>query len=149
MASRPLHNNNSYLEGVLSYQDSTCLPEAELAPPCPQHGVDFLIEQIMGGEGHIIPICIGAMTNLATAAWQGAGHFMPALYDPHAVATLLRPELAGWKTGTVRVELQGQHTYGFTRLEENPQGHIRVAWNTEQKQSIGFYLDRILAFDGQ
>lgn len=231
MASRPLHNNRSYLEGVLPNQDSTCLPEAELAPSSPQHGVDFLIDHIMGGDGDIIPITIGAMTNLATAmvkerkivakipriismaaefkthmaewnilcdpeaahlvfssgipvqvttwemgriaqftdedierlknaphplghhlwrtivAWQNAGHFMPALYDPHAVATLLHPELVEWKTGRVRVELQGQHTYGFTHFEEDPNGPHRVAWNTDRDQSIAFYLERILAFD--
>lgn len=67
MASRPIHGIKAYLDDVLPNQDSTCLPESQLPPLEKRHGVNFLIDTIMAGKGDIIPITIGAMTNLATA----------------------------------------------------------------------------------
>lgn len=67
MASRPNHGVKHYLDNVLPNQDSTCLPEAQLPPLDKRHAVNFLIDTIMAGSGDIIPITIGAMTNLATA----------------------------------------------------------------------------------
>jgi inosine-uridine nucleoside N-ribohydrolase len=67
MASRPNHGAKAYLEGHLPNQDSSCLPEAELPPLDPRHAVNFLIDTILGGDGDIVPITIGAMTNLAAA----------------------------------------------------------------------------------
>lgn len=55
------------LEDVKPRQDGTCLNEKELPPLDPRHGVDFLIEEILKGDGDIIPVTIGAMTNLAMA----------------------------------------------------------------------------------
>jgi len=43
------------------------LPEEDLPALCRSHGVDFLVEAIMAGAGDIIPVTIGAMTNLAMA----------------------------------------------------------------------------------
>ena len=236
MSSRPgpTQNLKAYLEGQLTNQHSTCLPEAELPKPDPRHGVDFLIETIMAGKGDIVPITIGAMTNLALAlvkepriiakipriiamaaefkrgfaewnircdpeaadlvfksgipmevitfdigntaqfkadhlkrfsasqkplskvlyaaieAWQkhhrNPNHEpMPSLFDPMAVATLIKPELMTWKTGTVHVELQGQHTYGVTTFTENKDGRHRVAWDVDRDKAFEFYLDRVLA----
>lgn len=65
MASRPLHNLKDYLEDRLPNQDSSCLPETELHPLDKRHGVDFLVEKLMAGD--VIPVTIGAMTNLAMA----------------------------------------------------------------------------------
>ncbi len=48
-------------------QDATALPWDQLSPLHPSHGVDFLIEIITAGDGDIIPITIGAMTNLGMA----------------------------------------------------------------------------------
>ena len=67
MASRPNHGVKSYLDDTLPNQDGTCLPESELPPLDQRHAVKFLIDTIMAGKGDIIPIMIGAMTNLATA----------------------------------------------------------------------------------
>lgn len=67
MASRPVHGAKAYLENSVPNQDSTCLPEAELAPLEKRHAVNFLIDTIMSGGGDIIPITIGALTNLAAA----------------------------------------------------------------------------------
>jgi inosine-uridine nucleoside N-ribohydrolase len=67
LASRPLHNITAYLENHLPNQDPTCLPEAELPPIDPRHGVDLIIDTIQSGDGEIIPITIGAMTNFAVA----------------------------------------------------------------------------------
>jgi len=65
MASRPLHNIKDYLADALPNQDSTCLPESELHPADKRHGIDFLLEELAPGD--VIPVTIGAMTNLASA----------------------------------------------------------------------------------
>jgi purine nucleosidase/pyrimidine-specific ribonucleoside hydrolase len=230
MASRPLHNLKDYLEDRLPNQDSTCLPESELHPLDPRHGVDFLVEKL--GVGDVIPVTIGAMTNLAMAlvkdwrltkriprilamagefrhpmaewnikcdpeaahivfssgipidvipweigmqvtfgqdhldrlnasskpmskrlalaiaAWkksweaQGVKH-MPHLFDPMTIATFIHPELCTWKRGTVRVELQGQETYGYTTFHEDPKGLHNVAWDAKRDEALGFWFDRI------
>jgi inosine-uridine nucleoside N-ribohydrolase len=67
MASRPNHGAKAYLHNTLPNQDSTCLPESQLAPLHPRHAVNFLIDTIMAGDGDIIPITIGALTNMAAA----------------------------------------------------------------------------------
>lgn len=43
------------------------LPEAELQPLDRRHAVECIIETIMAGNGDVVPIAIGAMTNLAMA----------------------------------------------------------------------------------
>ena len=55
------------LNDVRPSQDKTALPADKLPPLHKSHGVDFLIDTIMAGNGDIIPITIGAMTNLAMA----------------------------------------------------------------------------------
>ena len=67
MASRPNHGTKAYLQDELPNQDSTCLPEDQLHPLDKRHAVNFLIDTLMAGSGDIIPIVIGAMTNLAAA----------------------------------------------------------------------------------
>jgi purine nucleosidase/pyrimidine-specific ribonucleoside hydrolase len=66
LATRPNETPHAKLDHVPS-QDSTCLPAAQLPKGDPRHGVDFLIDTIMAGNGDIIPIAIGALTNLAMA----------------------------------------------------------------------------------
>lgn len=66
MAIRPNATKAGELENVPN-QDSSCLPEDQLAPLNPKHAVNFLIDTLMAGDGDIIPITIGAMTNLAAA----------------------------------------------------------------------------------
>jgi purine nucleosidase len=230
IASRPLHNLKAYLERELPVQNASCLPESDLAPADPRHGVDFIIETILGGNRDIIPITIGAMTNLAMAIvkepkiiakipkivsmaaefernfaewnilcdpeaaaivfnsgipvdvttwtigniatfrpehvvrlaegkhpitqnlskaialWAGDRGWMPHLYDPVAVATMIQPDLVTWKQGRVTVELQGQNTYGYTKFTEDPAGPHKVAFGTDRDTVLEFYLDRVLAF---
>jgi len=67
MSSRPTRGAADYLNGTLPNQDSSCLPESELPPPDKRHAVNFLIDTIMAGDGDIIPIPIGPLTNLAAA----------------------------------------------------------------------------------
>lgn len=67
MASRPKHNIDFYLRDELPNQDGTCMAESELPPVVDEHAVNFLIRTIMDGDGDIVPILIGAMTNLAAA----------------------------------------------------------------------------------
>lgn len=231
MASRPIHNIDFYLRDVLPNQDGTCMPESELPPVADEHAVNFLIRTIMDGDGTIVPILIGAMTNFAAAmvlerrilkkipkivvmaaefrhhmaewnikcdpeaahlvytcgipidsttwyigdkvtfrdsdltrlhamhtpiaqnlsaaikAWQASGHIattpMPHLYDPMAVATMMKPDLVTWKTGTVKVDLSGDSTYGFTTFKEDPNGIHRVAWEADREICLDYYLNRI------
>lgn len=67
MASRPLHNLKDYLDDIPHSQSESCLPESDLPPLDPRHGVDFLIESLLSGDGDIVPVPIGAMTNIAMA----------------------------------------------------------------------------------
>jgi purine nucleosidase/pyrimidine-specific ribonucleoside hydrolase len=236
MASRPLPRRGTpeYLADALPNQDSASLPEHELPKPDPRHGVDLLIDLIMNGDGDVVPVPIGALTNIAMAmvkeprivakiprivtmsaefkrgfaewnikcdpeaaaivynsgvpmevttwdigntvkfgqgeidrlaaggrpvgqylsrairAWQAAHQHptwkpMPSLFDPMAVATMVKPELCTWKTGTVSVELQGQQTYGFTHFHDGKDGKHRVAWDADRDASFEYYLSRVLA----
>ena len=228
MASRPMHNIKHFLAETLPNQDSSCLPESELCPADGRHAVDFLIEQL---TGDVIPVTIGAMTNLAAAfvrdwrvtrripkivcmagefrrpmaewnircdpeaahllfssgipmdiipfeigmaatfndadlarlracdrplarrtllaieAWQnshgGSNRPMPHLFDPMAIATMIKPALCTWKRGHVRVELQGNDTYGYTTFREDKEGPHRVAWEVDRDRAIGFWFDRV------
>lgn len=87
----------------------------------------------------------------AVAAWQKAClHWnpdpLPSLYDPMAVAALIRPELMTWKPGNVSVELRGESTYGYTTLAPAGAGkepRHRVAWTADRQASLDFYLDRV------
>ncbi len=64
LASRKLQQPQANAD-YLPNQDSTCLSERDLHPLDPRHGVDFMIETLLAGD--VIPITIGAMTNLAMA----------------------------------------------------------------------------------
>ncbi|MCX7015932.1 MAG: nucleoside hydrolase, partial [Candidatus Sumerlaeota bacterium] len=44
-----------WTENLLPCQQSSCLPWDDLPPLSPMHGVDFLIETILNGQGDIIP----------------------------------------------------------------------------------------------
>ncbi len=66
MASRP-HDTACAQLDKLPNQDGTCLPAAQLPTADPRHAVDFLIETIMAGDGDIVPVTIGGLTNLALA----------------------------------------------------------------------------------
>ncbi|HCG76407.1 MAG: hypothetical protein COZ37_03585 [bacterium (Candidatus Ratteibacteria) CG_4_10_14_3_um_filter_41_18] len=56
-----------YLNNVRPHQYDSCLPEAELPALYKDHAVKFLIDTLLVGDGKIIPVTIGAMTNLAMA----------------------------------------------------------------------------------
>ncbi|MHC5057078.1 MAG: nucleoside hydrolase [Planctomycetota bacterium] len=78
-----------YLEDVRPGQDATALPAGELPAPDPRHAVDFLIETIMAGGGDIVPVTIGAMTNLG----------MALVKEPRVAAKVPRVlSMAGWFT---------------------------------------------------
>jgi len=55
------------LDDIRPRQDVAALTAAELPALSAMHGVDFLIGAIMDGDGDVIPVTIGAMTNLAMA----------------------------------------------------------------------------------
>jgi purine nucleosidase/pyrimidine-specific ribonucleoside hydrolase len=48
-------------------QDVICLPDAQLPPPDLRHGVDFMIQTLLEGDGSIVPVLIGPLTNFAMA----------------------------------------------------------------------------------
>ncbi len=234
MSSRPLHNITAYLENHLPNQDSSCLPESQLPVLDPRHGVQLILDTIRAGIGDVIPVTIGAMTNLAAAlvmdrkiaakipkiivmagefvhffsewnircdpeaaqivfssgipidvipcdigitvsmtqndldrlaasdrpmarrilmairAWQNdpssqGRNRMPHLYDPMTIATMIHPDLVTWKTGTVSIELRGEHTYGWSTFREHADGRHRVAFDARREASMEFYLSRLLS----
>jgi purine nucleosidase/pyrimidine-specific ribonucleoside hydrolase len=55
------------LEDIDLPQTALALPQEQLSPAIPVHGVDFLIKNIMDGKGDIILFTIGPMTNIAMA----------------------------------------------------------------------------------
>lgn len=67
MSSRTWRGFDDYLKNGLPNQDPESLPEAKLPRPDQRHAVEFLIETLMAGNGDIIPVTIGATTNLAMA----------------------------------------------------------------------------------
>ncbi|MCL2640171.1 MAG: nucleoside hydrolase [Phycisphaerales bacterium] len=220
-------------------QSKASYPDAKLPPLDPRHGVDFLVETIMSGNGDVVPVTIGAMTNMAMAIvkeprllkklprivvmaaefqkpmaewnircdpeaaglvfssgvpidvipftigktatmtasevarfttcgrpmgrylaeaielWRadhwmgplaGGGQHMPSLFDPLAVAMLIRPDLFTWKQGSVDVELRGEKTYGYTTFTESKtgeKGKHRIAWDLHRDDAVNWFLDRI------
>lgn len=56
-----------YLGDALPRQDKTSFSEADLPPQDDRHAVTVLIEALAGGDGDVVPVTIGAMTNLAVA----------------------------------------------------------------------------------
>ena len=51
-------------------QSAAALPEVRLPPRDPRHAVQLIIDTIMAGDGDVVPVTIGAMTNLAMALVQ-------------------------------------------------------------------------------
>jgi purine nucleosidase/pyrimidine-specific ribonucleoside hydrolase len=83
----------------------------------------------------------------AIAAWRKAWKnptVQASLFDPMAVACIVKPELFEWKQGTVKVELRGESTYGYTTFTPGEAGPHRVAWNCSREPCVGWYLGRIL-----
>jgi purine nucleosidase len=69
----------------------------------------------------------------------------PALYDPFAVSTIVKPGLAEWRRGRVEVELRGEQTWGYTVLHEDGAGPHHVTWATDRDRALDFWLQRVLA----
>jgi purine nucleosidase/pyrimidine-specific ribonucleoside hydrolase len=231
MASRPMHNIKAYLEDRLPNQDATCLPESGLPPLDRRHAVNFILDTIRMGTGDIVPITIGAMTNLALAlvmdrriaakipkvvvmgcdpgnslgdwnvrcdpeaahilfssgipidaiqlsaatirmtrqdldrlassdrpmarrltaairAWQrdpssSTKDGLPVMYDPMTIATMIRPDLVTWNTGTIHVELS-EHNYGCTRFAPDTNGPHRLASDPKHDLAREFLMERLL-----
>lgn len=68
----------------------------------------------------------------------------PHLYDPVAVAAMLDPTLATWKTGTVTVETNGVATYGYTTFA-NGEGPHRVQFGVDRARAVAAILAGISA----
>ena len=83
----------------------------------------------------------------ARCAEQGHPNRRPMLHDPLAVATILKPDLVETRTGTVRVELAGEHTYGLTLFREVAHGQTgrhTVCTDVNADAFLTFWLDSIL-----
>ena len=87
-AQRKLHQGRPFLtpaynllEKIAPAQDVTALPEAQLPPPSPLHGVDFLIDAY-SRKSNVTLVTIGALTNVAMAIVK-APHIVPNI--PHIV----------------------------------------------------------------
>ena len=55
------------IRGTRPVQDPSSLPEGDLPPPDGRSGVSLMIDTILAGNGEVVPVTIGAMTNLAVA----------------------------------------------------------------------------------
>ncbi len=79
-------------EHVAPNQDGECLPEAQLPPLDRRHAIQVLIE---GLTGEVVPVTIGAMTNLAAAlvADVGLAQRIPRLV---CMAAEFRTPFAEW-----------------------------------------------------
>jgi inosine-uridine nucleoside N-ribohydrolase len=76
-------------------------------------------------------------------AWKSPQH-QPCLFDPMAVACIVKPDLFEWKTGKVKVELAGESTYGYTTFTAGEGGPHKVAWTCNRERCINWYLGKIL-----
>ncbi|HUW83865.1 MAG TPA: nucleoside hydrolase [Phycisphaerae bacterium] len=82
----------------------------------------------------------------ATRFWQGDSKARrPMLHDPLAVATLVQPELVTTKTGTVSVELTGQHAYGQTLFAPDEKGRHHICVDVKAEEFLKLWLDRVLS----
>ncbi|OHB58777.1 MAG: hypothetical protein A2Y12_00040 [Planctomycetes bacterium GWF2_42_9] len=63
----PFNPCEAYLNSELHCQEKASLPEAELPSIDKRHGVDFIIDTVLQGNGDINIISIGPMTNIAMA----------------------------------------------------------------------------------
>jgi len=103
------------------------------------------IERLAKCERPLAKNLTTAITAWRTASLKHNPDPMPSLFDPMAVATIVRPDLCTWKKGTVKVELTGTDTYGFTTFKEHADGLHTVAWDVNRQQAIDFVLDRVMA----
>jgi purine nucleosidase/pyrimidine-specific ribonucleoside hydrolase len=63
----PRQHVANHVADVRPDYDRAALPEAELPPLSAKRGVDAIIDTLMAGDGDIVPVCIGPLTNLAMA----------------------------------------------------------------------------------
>ena len=68
--SYPFSASQRCLEGTKPLQHCSCLPWKDLPPLSELDGVSLMVKTILEGNGDIIPVTIGAMTNLAIALVQ-------------------------------------------------------------------------------
>jgi len=69
----------------------------------------------------------------------------PHLYDPLAVAALIRPDFMSWRRGRVSVELCGDATYGYTTFQPDPDGPHEISGAVDCDAFFDWFLDRVLA----
>jgi purine nucleosidase len=85
----------------------------------------------------------------AILAWQhysGWAHRvggLPVMHDPLAIATMIDPDLVTWRQGQVSVELQGEHTYGYTLFREDPRGHHQYAATVKPSAALDLWISRV------
>jgi inosine-uridine nucleoside N-ribohydrolase len=66
------------------------------------------------------------------------------LHDPLAVVALLRPDLLGWQSYRVMVELDGALTRGMTVASRSDQPNAAVAMQVDVAACQACILDRIV-----
>ncbi len=102
-------------------------------------------------DGHLARLRAGTapmakLLSRTVDAWCKQHNAKPALYDPFAVATIMQPDIAGWRRGTIAIETRGEATYGFSVLHrtDDASGPHRVTWTTDRARALDYYLGRVL-----
>lgn len=91
----------------------------------------------------------GRFLTRAVRLWRKAkytpGHAaMPHLFDPMAVAALMRPDWFTWRRGRVAVSF-APDTFGYTRFTADARGPHRVAWDVSAAKAVRATWARMLS----
>lgn len=77
-------------------------------------------------------------------AWQGERSYYPVLHDPLAVAVAFDPSFVETTTRSVRVELRGEFTRGFTVPSDKGPGKVEVCANVDAPRFVASFMERLL-----
>jgi purine nucleosidase len=78
------------------------------------------------------------LTQSLAALYRLWGHPTPILFDPMAVALLIRPTLCETQPLAIRIDAKG-----YTRVESGEKSNATVALHTDPQKFFDFYLSRV------
>ena len=79
------------------------------------------------------------------SGWADRVDGLPVMHDPLAIATMIDDSLVTWRTGKVSIELNGEHSYGYTLFQEDPAGHHRYANTVVPQKALDLWIQRVAA----
>jgi len=83
----------------------------------------------------------------ATESWSNkTGRKYPTLHDPLAIETIFREDIVETKSGIVKVELNGDHTYSYTIFSESEEdGPHTVCSDVKADEAVELCIERIIS----